>query len=261
MKKSEASTTTLPVKLFKHQKAWDVWLAKNFDSSVGVWLRLAKKSASLQSVSYREAIEVALCHGWIDGQGKSFDDESWLQKFTPRRMRSIWSKINRAKAMALIDDDRMRAGGLAAIERAKENGRWESAYDSHRTAVVPADFQAALTKSRKAKAFFATLNSQNRYAILFRIQTAKKAGTRQKRIDKFVQMLAKHETLHPKVIQLDPGGLMKKKGPRGIPDFSPKPKSVPGKGLPDAKTKPVSQPPVAVVKPQATSAKSGRRGQ
>ena len=196
-KAPKTSSKRLPVLLFKHQKAWDAWLRRHVDSSGGVWLRLAKKSSELESVSYQEALDVALCHGWIDGQKQRFDAESWLQKFTPRGPKSIWSKINRAKALELIAQRRMRAAGLAAIERAKENGRWDAAYDSHRTAAPPADFQAALEKRPKAKAFFATLNSQNRYAILFRIQTAKKPETRQKRIDQFVQMLSKHEKLYP----------------------------------------------------------------
>lgn len=183
--------------LFKHQKAWEAWLEKHFDSSSGVWLRLAKKSAKLQSVTYHDAVEGALCHGWIDGQGKSYDEESWLQKFTPRGPKSIWSKINRTKALELVKKKRMQSGGLAAIKRAKDNGRWESAYDSHRTAVPPKDFQKALNKNAQAKAFFAILNSQNRYAILFRIQTAKRDETRQKRIDQFIGMLEKHQKLYP----------------------------------------------------------------
>jgi uncharacterized protein YdeI (YjbR/CyaY-like superfamily) len=187
----------LPVKLFKDQKAWEAWLAGHFDSSAGLWLQLAKKSAGLQSVTYQEALEVALCYGWIDGQKKTYNQESWLQKFTPRGSKSIWSKINRTKALELIESGRMRAAGLAAVENAKENGRWEAAYDSHRTALPSADFQAALDKSPEAGAFLATLNSQNRYAILFRIQTAKKAETRRKRIDQFISMLEKHEKLYP----------------------------------------------------------------
>lgn len=189
--------TDLPIVLFKNQKAWEAWLSKHFDDSAGVWLRVAKKSVQLQSVSYQEALQVALCYGWIDGQKKSFDEESWLQKFTPRGPKSIWSKINRTKALELIEQGRMRPAGLTSIESAKENGRWAAAYDSHRTAAPPSDFLLALNKSPKAKAFFATLNSQNRYAILFRIQTAKKAETRQKRINLFVEMLTKHETLYP----------------------------------------------------------------
>ncbi|MGH7193315.1 MAG: YdeI/OmpD-associated family protein, partial [Candidatus Saccharimonadales bacterium] len=154
------------MKLFKHHEAWEAWLVGHGAESSGVWLRLAKKSATLRSVTYQEALDVALCHGWIDGQKQGFDDASWLQKFTPRGPKSIWSKINRAKALGLIELRRMRPAGLAAIERARANGQWDAAYDSHRTALPAADFQAALDKSPKAKAFFATLDSQNRYAVL-----------------------------------------------------------------------------------------------
>jgi uncharacterized protein YdeI (YjbR/CyaY-like superfamily) len=194
---AEKSEKDLLVRLFRNTKAWEAWLARHFNSSAGLWLRLAKKAADLQSVSYQEALEVALCFGWIDGQKKSFDDESWLQKFTPRGPKSIWSKINRAKALELIEKGRMRAAGFAAIEQARESGQWEAAYDSHRTAAPPDDFVSALNKSPRAKAFFATLNSQNRFAILFRIQTARKPETRQKRIDQFIRMLEKHEKLYP----------------------------------------------------------------
>jgi len=194
---TKSSDVDLPVKLFRDQKAWEAWLTRHFDSSAGLWLRLAKTSATLRSVTYQEALEEALCHGWIDGQKKRYDEQSWLQKFTPRGPRSIWSKINRTKALKLIKQGRMRAAGSAAIERAKEGGRWETAYDSHRTATSPRDFEAALDQNPKAKAFFATLNSQNRYAILFRIQTAKKPETRRKRIEQFTRMLEKHTTLYP----------------------------------------------------------------
>jgi uncharacterized protein YdeI (YjbR/CyaY-like superfamily) len=184
------------IKLFKNQKAWEAWLTKNESASSGIWLRLGKKSASLKTVTYQEAVEVALCYGWIDGQSKGFDDESWLQRFSPRGPKSIWSKINRSKALVLIKSGRMRPGGLAAIETAKKNGQWKGAYDSHRTATPPADLQKALNKNPGAKTFFASLDSQNRYAVLFRIQTAKKADTRKKKIEKLVEMLAKHEKLH-----------------------------------------------------------------
>lgn len=187
----------LPVVLFTHQKDWEAWLAENFNSSPGLWLRLAKKSAGLQSVTYQEALDTALCYGWIDGQKKSSDEASWLQKFTPRRPKSIWSKINCAKALELIEGGRMKPAGFAAIEQAKADGRWEAAYDSPRTAMPPDDFQKALDLNPEARAFFATLNSQNRYAILFRIQTAKKAETRQKRIAQFIDMLEKHEKRYP----------------------------------------------------------------
>ena len=148
-------------------------------------------------MSYAEALEVALCYGWIDGQKKSYDEATWLQKFTPRGHRSIWSKINREKAEELIRNGQMKPAGLQAIKRAKQNGRWEAAYDSPSQASVPDDFQAALDKNSTAKAFFAALNRQNRYAILFRLQTAKKAETRTKRIEQFIRMLAKHEKLYP----------------------------------------------------------------
>lgn len=183
--------------LFKSQRAFEAWLAKHGESSPGIWLRVARKSAQLKSVSHPEALEVALCHGWIDGLRKSHDAESFLQKFTPRRPQSIWSKINRAKALELIEAGRMRPPGLAAIETARKDGRWDAAYDSYRTAEPPEDLESALDANPKAKAFFATLNSQNRYAILFRIQTAKKSETRKKRIDEFIAMLAKHSKLHP----------------------------------------------------------------
>jgi uncharacterized protein YdeI (YjbR/CyaY-like superfamily) len=186
----------LPVVLFEVQKEWAAWLKKNHGKSAGLWLRLAKKASDIKSLSYSEALEVALCYGWIDGQKKSYDEESWLQKFTPRGKRSIWSKINREKASALIESGKMGPAGLKAIENAKEDGRWDAAYDSHSTATVPDDLQAALDRNAKAKAFFATLNSQNRYAILFRIQTAKKAETRAKRIQQFVEMLARNEKLY-----------------------------------------------------------------
>ena len=140
---------------------------------------------------------MALCYGWIDGQKKSYDDSSWLQKWTPRGAKSIWSKINRDKALKLIERGEMKPAGLAEVERARQDGRWEAAYDSHSTATVPSDFQAALDDNAEAGAFFASLNSTNRYAILFRIQTAKKAETRAKRIREFIAMLERHEKLHP----------------------------------------------------------------
>jgi len=190
------TATEQPVVFFESEKAWEKWLASHFDSSPGVWLRIAKKSAKLESVTYQEALNVALCHGWIDGQKKKWDDESWIQKFTPRGKRSMWSKINRDKTAMLISQGRMKPAGHAAIQRAKENGQWEAAYDPHSTAVVPKDFQKALDKSRKAKNFFETLSRQNRYAILWRIQTAKKEETRKRRIAEFIEMLKAGETLH-----------------------------------------------------------------
>ena len=186
----------LPVRLFKDDAAWETWLAKEHARSAGLWLRIAKAASSVKSVSYAEALDVALCYGWIDGQKKSFDDTTWLQKFTPRGKRSIWSKINRDKVQRLVENGRMQSAGLDAVERAKANGQWDSAYDSHRTADVPDDLQRALDANPTAKAFFATINSTNRYAILFRIQTVKRAETRAKKIEQFVGMLERHELIH-----------------------------------------------------------------
>jgi uncharacterized protein YdeI (YjbR/CyaY-like superfamily) len=187
----------LPVVLFEKQEDWAAWLDQKHAVLPGVWLRIAKKASSLQSVTYDEAVETALCYGWIDGQSKSFDETSWLQKYTPRRAKSIWSKINRGKAEKLIASGRMKPAGLAEVERAKQDGRWEAAYDSQRVATIPDDFQDALDSHPQAKAFFDTLASRNRYAILFRIQTARKAETRAKRIREFIQMLEKQEKLYP----------------------------------------------------------------
>jgi uncharacterized protein YdeI (YjbR/CyaY-like superfamily) len=186
----------LPVKLFKDQKSWSDWLDEHYDRSSGLWLRLAKKASDIQSVSYAEALEAALCYGWIDGQKKTFDESSWLQKFTPRGDRSLWSKVNREKAEVLIRGGRMKPAGLAAIERAKGNGRWEAAYDSPGKATVPSDFQAELDRNPEAKEFFGTLNGANRYAILWRIQTVKKAETRARRIRQFIGMLERKERIH-----------------------------------------------------------------
>lgn len=187
----------LPILLFSHQEDWRVWLHENHASSTGVWLRLAKKASALTSQSYAEALDVALCYGWIDGQKNSYDEDSWLQKFTPRGAKSVWSKINREKVAALTASGQMQPSGLRVVELAKQDGRWDAAYDSQSYATVPEDFQAALDASPQAKAFFATLNRVNRYAILFRIQTAKKAETRLRRIEQFIGMLERNEKLYP----------------------------------------------------------------
>jgi uncharacterized protein YdeI (YjbR/CyaY-like superfamily) len=197
MKSTARSSVDAPVLLFRDQRAWATWLKTNHASSVGVWLRLARKASGKQSVSYDEALEVALCYGWIDSQGKSDDENYRRQKFTPRAKRSIWSKRNRDKALGLIKSGQMKPAGLAEVERAKQDGRWSAAYDSPSRMTVPRDLQAALNKSAQAKAFFKTLNSRNRYAILFRLQTAKRAETRSRRITTFVEMLAKKEKLYP----------------------------------------------------------------
>lgn len=186
-----------PILVFRQKSAWAAWLDKNQGKSSGVWLRLAKKASGLKSVSYDQAVEVALCYGWIDGQGKSEGEEYWLQKFTPRGKRSIWSKRNREKVLALIESDEIQPAGLAEVERARKDGRWDAAYDSPSRIIVPKDLQTALNKNERAKYFFEKLDSRNRYAILFRIHTAKKVETRCKRIQQFVEMLARNEKLYP----------------------------------------------------------------
>ena len=192
-----ASKSDLPIVAFASQKAWEKWLKVNHVTSTGIWMQLAKKASANPSVTYAEAIEIALCYGWIDGQKQAHNVDFWLQKFTPRGRKSIWSKINREKALALIASGRMKPAGLAEVERAKEDGRWEQAYDSPGNANVPPDLEAALKKNPRAKAFFATLEKRNRYAILWRVQTAKKPETRAKRIALFVEMLERGEKIHP----------------------------------------------------------------
>src|ERR1700722_18202568 len=186
-----------PVLLFEHQQGGENWWSQNNDYTAAVWMRLAKKGSRVPSLTYAEALETALCYGWIDAQKKPESAAAWLQRFTPRGKRSIWSKINRQKATALLECGRMKDGGLREMQRAQEDGRWERAYDSPGNATVPDDFQAALDRSARAKAFFATLESRNRYAILFRIQTVKKAETRARKITEFISMLEKHEKIHP----------------------------------------------------------------
>ena len=186
------STLTIPT-----QEKWEAWLERNGSASSGVWLRLARKGAEDCTVSYAEALESALCFGWIDGQKRAESQHYWLQRFTPRTARSIWSKINTAKAEALVASGRMRPAGLLEIDRAKRDGRWDAAYSSASKAVVPDDLQAALDANRKAKAFFATLDGRNRYAVLFRIQNSKKHETRARKIAQFVEMLSNGEKLHP----------------------------------------------------------------
>jgi uncharacterized protein YdeI (YjbR/CyaY-like superfamily) len=186
-----------PVRLFKSKHDWATWLEKNHRKSTGLWLRLAKKDSGLRSVSYKEAIDVALCYGWIDGQKRPEGGQTWLQKFVPRSSKSIWSKINREKAIALVASGEMRAAGMESIEQAKNSGRWDSAYDSPSRATVPSDFQAALDANPRAAAFFKSLDRANRYAVLWRIQTVKKAETRCRKIDQFIGMLEREEKIHP----------------------------------------------------------------
>ena len=181
---------------FPTQKAWLEWLDVHHGDSTGAWVRLAKKGCDFELINHREALEEALCYGWIDGQLRPESGTTWLVKFTPRRNQSIWSKINREKATALIESGRMKPAGLKEVERAKADGRWQAAYDSFSKATVPPDLKKALDRNAQAKAFFARLDRANRYAVLWRIQTAKKPETRARRIRDFVAMLARHEKLH-----------------------------------------------------------------
>jgi uncharacterized protein YdeI (YjbR/CyaY-like superfamily) len=191
------SKADLPILRFASREEWRAWLAAEHATSAGVWLKLAKAGTGIASVTYAEALEVALCHGWIDGQKGGFDDEFWLQRFTPRKPRSRWSRINRDKATALIERGEMEPAGLREVDAAKADGRWDAAYEGQRTATVPDDLQRALDANPAAAAFFSTLDGANRYAILYRVQDAKKPETRARRIDKYVAMLAAGEKLHP----------------------------------------------------------------
>ena len=182
--------------LFKTAKSFETWLKKHHASSDGLWLLIAKKGADEPSVTYAQAVEIALCWGWIDGQKKGLDDQHFLQRFTPRRARSIWSKINVDKVAALMAAGRMQPAGQVQIDAAKADGRWQQAYDGARTSTVPDDLQAALDAAPKAREFFATLNATNRYAVLWRVQTAVKPETRAKRIAQLVEMLARGEKIH-----------------------------------------------------------------
>jgi len=191
-----SSSAEPPVKEFRTRAAWEKWIERHHGDDAGVWMKLAKKGTGVTTVTYAEALEVALCYGWIDAQVKRFDETYYLQRFTPRRARSKWSKINRESATRLIESGTMRPPGLAEVERARGDGRWDAAYDSPAGAAVPDDFERALARNKKAREFFATLSSANRYAILYRIQDAKRPETRTRRITQFVEMLARGETLH-----------------------------------------------------------------
>ena len=189
--------TDLPILAFATHGAWEAWLDEHHAASEGLWLKIAKKGSGIETVSYPEALEVALCYGWIDGQKASFDDRYWLQRFTPRRSRSKWSKVNRQKATELIERGAMKPAGLREVERAKADGRWDAAYDAQSTVTVPDDLRRELEKNDAAREFFQTLNSANRYAILYQIGDAKKPETRARRIEKFVAMLAERKKLYP----------------------------------------------------------------
>jgi len=182
---------------FKSSAAFRLWLAKNHARSDGIWLRFFKKSAATKSLARAEALDQALCFGWIDGQAKPFDQQSWLQKFTPRRPKSGWSKLNTQHVQRLLKSGEMTPAGMKAVEAAKADGRWAAAYDSPRNADPPIDFLKQLAKNKKAKAFFQTLNRANVYAIVYRLQTAKKPETRQKRMQAILAMLERGEKFHP----------------------------------------------------------------
>lgn len=182
---------------FARQEDWEAWLDSNGTAVSGVWLRLAKKSAERSTLTYTQAVETALCYGWIDGQKQAESEQYWLQRFTPRTTRSIWSKINKARAEALISAGRMRPSGIREVNRAKRDGRWDAAYASASDSTVPDDLQFALNSNPKAKKFFASLDSRNRYSILFRVNNSKRADTRSRRISEFIDMLNKGEKIRP----------------------------------------------------------------
>jgi uncharacterized protein YdeI (YjbR/CyaY-like superfamily) len=186
----------LPVLGFANQRSFERWLAAQPSDAVGVWVKLTKKAWTRATVTKAEAIDAALCHGWIDGKLEKYDGQHWLVRFTPRKSRSKWSALNRNRALTLIKEGRMRPAGLAQIEAAKADGRWEGAYAPASRAEVPVDLQKALDSNPKASAFFATLNSRNRYAILYRIANVKKVETRARKIAEFVAMLDRGETIH-----------------------------------------------------------------
>ena len=197
MAKKKASASDLPTIGFATRRAFAGWLARNHATSPGLRIKFAKAASGIASIRHPEALEAALCWGWIDSQSQRIDDTWYVQRFTPRGARSIWSKINCAKATALIAAGKMKPAGLAEVERARQDGRWARAYDSPSHATVSDDLAAALARNARASAFFAGLDSQNRYAILHRVQTAKKPETRARRIAGFVRMLARREKLYP----------------------------------------------------------------
>ena len=192
-----ASAPELPVQSFATQEEWERWLEAEHATARGVWVRMAKKASGIASVSHVEALEGALCYGWIDGQRKGLDERFFLQKFTPRGSRSSWSRLNREKAEQLIAAGRMRPAGLAEVERARSDGRWDAAYEPQSTAAVPADLQREFDAKPRAREFFATLDSRNRYAILYRLQDAKKPETRARRLADFLAMLEAGEKPYP----------------------------------------------------------------
>jgi uncharacterized protein YdeI (YjbR/CyaY-like superfamily) len=182
---------------FADPAGWESWLREHHDSAAGIWVKIAKKGTGIASVRYPEVLQIALCFGWIDARRETLDDEYFLQRFTPRRARSKWSKINRESAEQLIAQERMHPAGLAEVERARADGRWDAAYAGQRAIEVPEDLQRELDARPEAAAFFAAISSQNRYAILYRLQDAKRPETRARRLAKFVAMLEAGETIYP----------------------------------------------------------------
>lgn len=184
------------IHFFDTARDWEAWLAKHYEQEEGVWLRFAKKNSQKKSVNYDEALDVALCYGWIDGQTNKYDETTYLQKFTPRRARSMWSKRNTEHVARLIKEGRMRKGGLLQIDAAKKDGRWAAAYASSSNYVIPKDFLEQLEKNKKAKEFFETLTKVNTYAIAWRLQTAKKPETRERRLKAILEMLEKKQKFY-----------------------------------------------------------------
>lgn len=186
----------LPIIFFVDKQSFENWLENNCNTSAGIWLQIAKKDSDITSVAYDEAVEIALCYGWIDSQKKKHDEKSWLQRFTPRSIKSIWSKVNKEKAELLIKNGIMKSAGFNAIEAAKQSGNWDNAYESQKVVSLPEDFAIELEKSIIAKEFYHSLDKQNKYAIIFRINNAKKQETRAKMISRFMSMLEKGERIH-----------------------------------------------------------------
>ena len=192
-----AGGTEWPLLLCENQQDWEAWLEQNHDQSTGIRLQIAKKNSGLASVSYAEALDSALCYGWIDSRKEALDEKSWVQRFGPRRKNSIWSQVNREKVQRLTEEGRMKLPGLLAVETAKNNGRWEAAYEPQSRTALPEELEAAFAEHPRAKEFYGTLNRQNQYAISFRIQNAKKAETRKRKAEEFIRMLENGEKIYP----------------------------------------------------------------
>ncbi len=192
----QKSTDSLPILLFPTPSDWSGWLEKNHETSPGIWMKFAKKNSGIISITYDQALDIALCFGWIDSMVNTYDEKTYVQKFTPRRAKSMWSKTNVEHVKRLLEEGKMHPAGLKEMERAQSDGRWQAAYDSPAASTPPDDFMQELKKSPKSLAFFETLNKTNRYAILWRLQTAKKAETRNKRMKEILEMLEKGEKFH-----------------------------------------------------------------